>query len=152
MVEPIRRHLPSGLSIQISGKGREVAALKRLLWVLAGLLVVVSVMLLTDQFRMRMALTELDVVTAAGSALESDVPEAFLFEDYVIDRRKVRIGDDVLQALEIQMIYWHPDTEERLKYVVYLDPETAELLGYGARGVLAPDTRDIPSSAEEQPL
>ena len=112
--------------------------MKRMVWVAVGMLVVTSVMLLTDYFRMSTALTELDVVTAAGSAVEADVPEAFLFEDYIIDRRKVRVGDAVFQAVEIQMIYLHPDTQEQLKYVVYLEPKTAELLGYGAKSVLAP--------------
>ena len=128
-------------------KGMEVAALKRFVWMLGGLLVVASVLLLTDHFRMPKALTDLDAVTAAGAALEADVPEAFLFEDYVIDERRVRVGDQVFQAVEIQMIYLHPETQERLKYVVYLDPETAELLGYGAKSVLAPapSTHEKPS-------
>lgn len=123
----------------------EVAAVKRLAFVLAGLLLVASVLLLTDYFWMKGRLTDLDVVTAAGLAVEADVPEAYLFEDYTIERRRVRIGDDVFQAMEIHMIYRHPETQERLKYVVYLDPKTAELLGYGAKTVLAPE----PAGQEE---
>jgi len=120
----------------------EVAALQRFVWVLAGLLVIAAVMLLTDYYRMSPSLTDLDVVTAAGAALEADVPESFLFDDYVIDRRKVRVGDNVFQALEIHMIYLHPETQERLQYVVYLEPETAELLGYGAKRVIAPPAQE----------
>lgn len=126
----------------------EVAALKRFVLVLAGLLAVASVLLLTDYlYGKNGPLTDLDVVTAAGLALEADVPEAYLFDDYTVERRRVRIGDDVFPALEIHMIYLHPETKERLKYVVYLDPTTAELLGYGAKTVLAPDT-----SGREEPI
>ncbi len=102
------------------------------------LLIVTAVVLLTQKNIPQVTLTDLDAMTAAGAALEENVPESYLFEDYIIDQRRVRINDHVQHAVEIKMIYSHPETRERLQYVVYLDPETAELLGYGTKNVLAP--------------
>lgn len=112
--------------------------MKRVYGVL-GLLLVLTVVVFVAQKNMPKAtLTDLDAMTAAGAALEENVPESYLFDDYVIDQRRVRINDQVKDAIEVKMIYSHPETRERLQYVVYLDPESAELLGYGAKSVLAP--------------
>lgn len=112
--------------------------MKRFSWVL-GLLLIVIVVLLTAQKNMpKETLTDLDAVTAAGTALEENVPESYLFDDYIIGQRQVRINGQVQDAIEVKMIYSHPETRERLQYVVYLDPESAELLGYGTKSVLAP--------------